>query len=123
MEAFEERLDDGITMEKDDNTISLDFSKIFGDNKGINSIEEHEMLLFRDLAQAPKPIQNTLEHPLCQAFLYDTFRNVMMFFIFGSLLPQFLITGMQYVCNVELIKDNNIQYFSGVQYLQWTSFR
>ena len=104
MTAVQERLDDGLFMAKDHNKIELDFSKIFGSNRGKHSRKEHEMLLFRELANAPEPFRSYVEHPLCQAFVSYKFRHVKYLFWLFSLIPHLLLAGK--FSNNELIQLN-----------------
>ena len=97
MTAVQERLDEGLFMAKDHNKIELDFSKIFGSNRGKHSRKEHEMLLFRELASAPEPFRSYVEHPLCQAFVSYKFRHVKYLFWLFSLIPHLIFSGRQII--------------------------
>ena len=93
MTAVQERLDEGLFMARDHNKIELDFSKIFGSNRGKHSRKEHEMLLFRELASASEPFRSYVEHPLCQAFVSYKFRHVKYLYWLFSLIPHLLLSG------------------------------
>ena len=112
MTAFIERLDEGLFMAKKDNKIELDFSKIFGSNRGKHSSKEHEMLLFRELASAPEPFRSYVEHPLCQAFVSYKFRHVKYLYWLFSLIPHLLLSGIfsfisRYMSKFSLTKKFN----------------
>ena len=93
MPTFHERLNDSLLLAKDHNKIELDFTKIFGSSNGKNNKKEHEMLLFRELAQAPEPFRSYVEHPLCQAFVSYKFRHVKYLFWLFSLIPHLIFSG------------------------------
>ena len=89
LEAFQSMLDEGITLAEKGSVINLDFSKLFVRNTTDSNIDE--MHLFQDIAASP--FKATIQHPLCQAFLYDKFQHVKIFFMIFNLFPFFIFAG------------------------------
>ena len=88
MEEFVKRLDSGITMEEDNATIHLDFTKIFQRDK--MDEDTLQTSLFFDLSQTP--FKSLIEHPLCQTFLKDKFNRVIWYFVFFIMVPHFIFS-------------------------------
>ena len=89
MEEFENLLDTGITMEKNEATITLDFRKIFQREKMKD--DTLETSLFSDLSQSH--FKELIEHPLCQTFLFKKFdKKVIWYFVFFIMLPHMMFS-------------------------------
>ena len=86
MEEYRTLLDQGITMETDEATITLDFTKIFQRNK--MDEETTQMSLFMDLGLSP--FKDLIEHPLCHTFLHKQFNKVIWYFVLFMLLPHLI---------------------------------
>ena len=89
MEEFDTRLDSGISMEKDEAIITLDFTKIFQRDKMRE--DTLETSLFSDLSQSQYP--GLIEHPLCQTFLTKKFdKKVIWYFVFFIMVPHIIFS-------------------------------
>ena len=89
MEEFEKLLNTGITMEKDEATITLDFTKIFQRDKMKD--DTLETSLFADLSQSQ--FKELIEHPLCQTFLFKKFdKKVIWYFVFFIMVPHMMFS-------------------------------
>ena len=86
MEEFSKQLDEGIKMDENKATITLDFTKILLREK----MKEDTLLtsLFLDLSKTP--FKDLIEHPLCQAFLQNKFNEVIWYFVFFIMMPHFV---------------------------------
>ena len=115
MSAVQDRFDEGLSMTEARNSINLDFLKIYGSVENVNTTKEHDMLLFKTLAEAPEPFIGYVEHPLSEAFLSYKFRHVQYLFWIFSVLPTLIFSGRYFVNSQLLI----IYYFifSCLQYL------
>ena len=91
MEEFQKQLDECVTLSKDDCVISLDFSRISYRSSG----HDNEMSLFTSLAATP--FKEVIEHPLCQAYLYEKFKHVRIIFVFALLIPHFIFSGDKFL--------------------------
>ena len=90
---FEERLDAGLVLVKNDNKVEIDFSAIFGSKEGKRSRREHEMVVFKALADSPEPFRSYVEHPLCEAFISYKFDQIKHLFWFFTAIPHLLLAG------------------------------
>ena len=116
MSAVQDRFDEGLSMTEARNSINLDFLKIYGSVENVNTTKEHDMLLFKTLAEAPEPFIGYVEHPLSEAFLSYKFRHVQYLFWIFSVLPTLIFSG-RYLVTSQLLIIINYFIFSCLQYL------
>ena len=88
MEEFSKLLDKGITMEEEQATINLDFTKIFRRDKMDDDTVPTS--LFLDLSLTS--FTDLIEHPLCMTFLKNKFNKVIWSFVFFIMVPHFLFS-------------------------------
>ena len=98
MEEFEKLLDTGITMNKDEAIITLNFTKIFQIDK--MKEETLETSLFSDLDQSQ--FKELIEHPLCLVFIHQVlFKKLLWYYVFFIMVPHWLFSTIySFYCGV-----------------------